>query len=87
MELVIENKNFQANVGDIIEYERTGGVSHYLVCKSDKDGYFIVNISGEKSGIHYYDNLSDLIRNQRGITKIYSMEEYQLVLRRKKVEV
>jgi hypothetical protein len=85
MKLIIEKEMELplVNVGDILEFERFGGeFTHYLVCHSKKDGYFIVNLTGEKSKIHYYESIEKLVRNQRNLTNTYSMTEYALVLRK-----
>lgn len=83
MNLIIEGKTERnPRVGDIIEFDRgSGGHSHYLLCESSEDGYFIMNISGEKSRIKYYSSIRELIKRQSNITNIYSTSQYELALK------
>jgi hypothetical protein len=81
------NNQVKVNVGDIIQFSHSGSQkegNHYLVCYSQHDGYFILNLSGKKAKLKYYSNLKDLISfHEHSIVKIYSHKEWSLSLNQK----
>jgi hypothetical protein len=86
MKISVENR-FSASRGDVIEFNHSGSknlCSHYLICYSNTNGYFIINLSGEKTGeIKFYKQLNTLIDyHSECIVKIYSKREWQMKLSR-----
>jgi hypothetical protein len=86
MEIAVNNE-VKVNVGDILQFNHNGSQkegSHYLVCYSQYDGYFIMNLSGKKARLKYYSKLKDLISfHKDSIVKIYSQNEWSLSLNQK----
>ena len=92
MNIKVENFNKKdIKVGSIIEVNHLDSKNEcpfYLVSIC-AEGYFILNLSGQKSGyINYYNSLAFLLeRNESSIVRVYSNEAWELKLVNMKKEV
>ncbi|MED3976135.1 hypothetical protein P4639_22315 [Priestia megaterium] len=82
---VASKEEYKIQVGDIIEYEQSSHRSHpyYMVCRSEEEGYFVMSLTGTKGKLRYYKSLMLLQHRLRGVSKIYSKDEWQLKLAQK----
>jgi hypothetical protein len=83
MNLTVQESKFELPyVGDIIEYEESSRRKHpfYMVCKSEKDGFFIISLTGSKHSMKYYSSIEFLMRMQTGVKRIYRKSEWELKL-------
>ncbi|MGP0689766.1 hypothetical protein ACW5UC_24790 [Priestia aryabhattai] len=83
MNVTISGKDKHSiKVGDIIEYESSSHRTHpfYMVCESEKDGFFVMSLTGTKGRMKYYSSLKYLQFNLKGVKEVYSQKEWQLKL-------
>lgn len=87
MRVQIDNRpEITVTVGDILQFKHSGSAGQhgfYLVCKSEDKGFFIMNLSGKKSKITYYQLISSILNtHEDNIEAIYPASEFQIKLER-----
>ncbi|MFS0657486.1 hypothetical protein AB1L07_02510 [Niallia alba] len=82
MNVVVENGNKSLQAGDVIEYNKLANRKHlfYMICQSEKEGWFVMSLTGTKGRMKFYTSVVDLMNHQKDIKKVYSQKEWNVVI-------
>ncbi|MEK4907463.1 hypothetical protein [Niallia sp. FSL M8-0099] len=82
MNVVVKNENSSLQAGDVIEYNKAVNRKHpfYMICHSEKEGWFVMSLTGTKGRMKFYPSVIELINHQKDIKKVYSKQEWNVVI-------